>query len=166
MSETNGFGWNDELPPPQEYKTMPEGDAQFEVLKLVRARRDFGKLGTCNIADVTLRVASYADADNPQEIEVALALHPKMAFKHYQFFAAIGMYKHGDVEAGKPFRPDWPKIVGKVGLCTIKHREWKGKDGATRKSADVDLFLDDQGRSRASDKPRAVGAPAADNLTY
>lgn len=157
-TDSNGFGWTDALPPPNEFKLLPEGDAQFEVLKLERARREFGKLGTCNIADVTVRVASYADPDNPQEVDAALPLHPKVAFKLYQFFAALGLYQHGDVESGKPFRPDWSKVVGKCGLCTIKHRPWKGKDGAERKSAEIDAFLDDQGRTRASDKPRTVGA--------
>lgn len=161
-TENNGFGWTDELPPPNEWKLMPEGDAEFEVLKLERARREFGKLGTVNIADVTLRVVSRADPDNPEEVTAALPLHPKVAFKLYQFFAAIGLYAHGDVEGGKPFRPDWSKVVGKVGYCTIKHRAWKGRDGGERKSAEVDAFLDAQGRTRASDQPRAVGEAAAE----
>ena len=167
MTNETGYGWNDDLPPPKEFVLMPEGDAQFEVLKMERARRDWGKLGTVNVADLTLRVVSFAAPDDPQELEAAIPLHPKMAWKAYQFFASIGQYKHGDVEAGKPFRPNWAKVEGACGCCTIKHRPWKNKAGKEMKSPEVNDFLDEQGRSRASDPVREVGAqPASDNLKF
>ena len=50
MSETKEIGWGDALPPPKEFELLPEGDAQFEVLKIERARKEMGKLGTCNVA--------------------------------------------------------------------------------------------------------------------
>lgn len=165
MSEKE-FGWNDALPPPREFELLPEGDAQFEVLKLERARKDMGKLGEVNVAIVTLLVASYAAGAEPQSVECNLPLSPKTVFKLYQFFASIGQYKHGDVESGKPFTPNWSKIVGKTGNCVVKHRTWKGRDGADRKGNEIDAFLDDQGRTRASDQPRTVGATEEKPITF
>lgn len=153
------LGWNDALPPPQEFALLPEGDAQFEVLKLERARKTMGKLGEVNVGVVTLLVASYAPGAESDTIECNLPLSPKTVFKLYQFFAAIGQYKHGDVESGKPFTPNWAKVVGCTGNCVIKHRKWTGRDGAEKTGHEVDAFLDAEGRTRASDDPRKVGPP-------
>jgi hypothetical protein len=157
---TETFDFNEPLPPPQDFANLPEGDAEFEVLKLDRARKEMGKLGTVNVAIVKLLVTSLAEKCDPQPVEVNLPLSPKVVFKLYQFFAAIGQYNHGDVESGKPFTPNWGKVVGSTGLCVVKLRAWKGKDGNERKSPEVDTFLDDKGRTRASDSPRAVGNAA------
>lgn len=168
MSEehNDGFDWNSELPPPKEFEILPEGDAEFEVLKLERARKEMGKLGTVNVAIVTLMVKSLVDpkADS-KTITSNLPLSPKTVFKLYQFFASIGQYNHGDVENGKPFTPNWAKVAGKGGYCVIKHRPWKGKDGVERFSEEIDAYLDSKGRQRASDEPREVGAPQ-DNLKF
>jgi len=151
------FGWNDALPPPKERQILPVGDAEFEVLKMDRARKELGKLGMVNVAVLSLMIKSLEDDSITETVECLLPLSSKVAFKLYQFFASIGQYNHGDVENGKPFAPNWSKVVGSTGLCTIKHRAWKGRDGADRTSAEVDLYLDAKGRARLSDKPRAVG---------
>ncbi len=165
----DGFDWNAELPPPKEFEILPEGDAEFEVLKLERARKEMGKLGTVNVAILTLMVKSQVDqkADS-KTIETNLPLSPKTVFKLYQFFASIGQYTHGEVENGKPFTPNWAKIVGKGGYCVIKHHPWKDRNGKERFSEEVVAFLDSKGRQRASDQPREVGASAepADNLKF
>lgn len=163
MSEQKDIGWGDALPPPKEFELLPEGDAQFEVLKIERARKEMGKLGTCNVAVLSLLVASFNGGD-PAPVEVNLALHPKTVFKIYQFFAAIGQYNHGDVENGKPFTPNWSKVTGQSGNCVIKHRKWTGRDGKEKVGFDVDAFLDADGRTRAGDEKRTVGK--ADNLNF
>jgi hypothetical protein len=161
------FGWSDALPPPQERQMLPVGDAEFEVLKMERARKEMGKLGMVNVAILNLMVKSLEDESITSNVECLLPLSSKVVFKIYQFFASIGQYDHGDVENGKPFAPDWTKVVGSTGLCVIKHRAWKGKDGAERTSTEIDMFLDPKGRARASDKPRAVGATdKADDPTF
>jgi hypothetical protein len=157
MSEEKEFGWNDALPPPQEKKVMPEGDAEWEVLKLERARKPMGKLGTVNTAVLTLLVTSLEDPTCSEKMEENLPLAPSMSWKLYQFFASAGQYAHGDVEKGKPFTPNWGKVEGATGLCTIVHREWERKDKTKAKSPQIGAYLDDKGRSRASDEPRAVG---------
>lgn len=170
MTDKADFGWDEALPPPREFALLPEGDAKFEVLKLERVRKDMGKkLGTCNVAVLSLLVTSYIDPENPLPIEVNLPLSHLIVFKLYQFFAAIGQYTHGDVEAGKPFQPNWNEVVGSTGLCVVKHRPWKGRDGVERHDNDIEAYLDDQGRTRATDDPRVVGgqeAAGADNLQF
>ena len=156
MTNEKEIGWDDELPPPEEKKLLPEGDAKFEVLKIERVRKEMGKLGTVNCGVVTLLVTSLVDPDCDETLEENLPLSQKTVFKLYQFFAAIGQYEHGDVENGKPFRPQWNKVVGEMGYCTIGHRSWDGKDGTRRTAAQVAAYLDAQGRSRASDQPRTV----------
>jgi hypothetical protein len=162
----DGFDWNAELPPPKEFELMPEGDAEFEVLKLERTRKEMGKLGTVNVAIVTLMVKSLVDpkADS-KTIEDKLSLHPKTVFKLYQFFASIGQYNHGAVENGKPFTPNWAKIVGKGGYCVLEHNKWIGRDKKEHVNEQVSAYLDSKGRQRASDEPREVGAPQ-DNLKF
>lgn len=157
MTDEKEYGFEDAMPPIQEKKILPVGDAEFEVLKFERARKPMGKLGTINTGVVTLLVRSLVDPDCTEKLEENLPLAPSMAWKVYQFFASIGQYKHGDVEAGKPFTPNWAKVEGATGLCTIQHREWERKDKTKAMSPQIGAYLDDQGRSRASDEPRAVG---------
>jgi len=169
MSDNETWNWDEPLPEPKEFEILPEGDAEFEVLKVDRARKEMGKLGTVNVAIVKLLVTSLVSKGaDPKTVEENLPLSPKVVFKLYQFFASIGQYQHGDVENGKPFRPNWAKVAGATGLCVVKHRPWTGKDGVERKSEQIDTFLDEKGRTRASDKPRAVGvtATAGDEQTF
>lgn len=163
MSETKEIGWGDALPPPKEFELLPEGDAQFEVLKFERVRKEMGKLGTCNVGVLHLLVASF-NGGEAQPVECNLPLHEKTVFKLYQFFAAIGQYTHGDVENGKPFVPNWGKVTGTTGNCVIKHRKWTGRDGKDKTGSEVDVFLDANGRTRASDPARTVGK--ADGLAF
>lgn len=163
MTEEKELGWDDALPPPQAFELLPEGDAEFEVLGIQRGRKEMGKLGICNVATATLLVAPY-NPGKQQRMDVNLPLHATVVFKTYQFFASIGLYQHGDAESGKELRPDWTNAIGKTGLCVIKHRTFKKKSDpegtATGRSHEVDCFLDEKGRSRMSDKPRAVGPTA------
>lgn len=154
---TDTFDWNAPLPPPQERVTLPEGDAKFEVLDLKRERKEMGKLGTVNVAVVTLLVTSLVAPEASDKMEENLPLSPSMVWKLYQFFASIGQYQHGDVEGGKPFTPNWGKVKASEGFCTIKMRDWTTKKGEARKSPQIDQFLDAQGRARASDEPRPIG---------
>lgn len=157
MSEKNkdAFGWGDDLPPPSMFTKLDEGDYKFEVKSLTKARGEVKNLGcTVDIARVTILVVPFGDTEaDPVERDIELPLHRKYAWKHYQFFAAIGQYTHGDVEAGKAFRPNWAKIEGRAGWLNVTHKPGK-QEGKTFEEIN---FLDENGRTRASDPERKVG---------
>lgn len=113
---------------------LPVGPATFEVLKLDRDQREFGKCGLVNVADLTLICTSEGDG-TAGNVRISLPLHRSMQWKIFQFFTSIGQRKHG--EEG-PFKPNWGKVMGATGRCEIKHRD--GKNGRTYN--DVDKFLD------------------------
>ena len=140
MTEKNTevFGWDDPIEKGAEFPVLPEGTATFEVLKIERARKEMGKLGTCNVALLTLLVTSDENGETATFIE-NLPLHRKTQFKLFQFFSSIGMRQHGN---DAPFVPNWGKVSGTTGSCKIGIREWKGKDGETHKSNEVVKYLD------------------------
>lgn len=158
MSENKGnpdeLGWDDEIEPGDGFQVLPEGLAQFEVLKFDRSRREMGKLGMINVAILRLMLTSSESGETATR-EVKLPLHRKVQFKLYQFFTAIGQRKHGQ---DGPFAPDWTKVVGSTGFCEIKHRRWTGKDGKER--------IDDEPEKFLSEEEAAGATPGGDNLKF
>lgn len=150
---SDNMGWNDALPPMEQHGLPVKGDAQFEVLSFRKAREDVKDCGECNVAVLTLLVAPFAHGAKQEKVEDKLVLHKKWAWKLYQFFASIGQYKHGDVDNGKPCTPDWNKVVGSSGNCVVEHTPGR-KEGQFFPRL---VYLDENGRSRASDQPREVG---------
>ena len=134
------LGWDDEIEPGGEFKILPEGLAQFEVLKFDRARKEKGKLGTCNVAALKM-VFTHQETGETATKDVELPLHRMLQFRLYQFFTAIGQRKHGD---DGPFAPNWAKVVGETGYCEIKHRSWTGQDGKERTDYEPDKFLSEE----------------------
>ncbi len=132
--------WDSPIEPGNAFVVLPEGLAEFEVLKFAPVRKEMGKLGVCNVAVVTLLLKSAVDGTEDTK-DVNLPLHRKMQFKLYQFFTAIGQRKHGDEEA---FVPNWKAVEGETGKCMIKHRAWTGRDGKERTDYDVEAFLTEE----------------------
>lgn len=141
MSENQEMGWDSEIDPGEVNKPkslLPEGEAFFTVVEMKRDRRPLGKLGVCNIADITLMVTS-TNTDGPGgDVEDSLPLHPDMMWKVLQFFTAIGQRQHGD--NGK-FTPDWGKLEEAGGRCVINHRKYTGRDGAEKLANNVERYL-------------------------
>ena len=106
---------------------LPKGEAIFSVLKLMRSRRECGKLGTCNIADLELLVTPVDGDIEAITVEDSLPLHPDLLWKSLQFFTAIGHREHGDKAK---FVPQWDKVEGASGRCVIDHRTFKKRDDA------------------------------------
>ncbi|NCC51354.1 MAG: DUF669 domain-containing protein [Spartobacteria bacterium] len=144
MSENEAFGWDDEVEEGSGFVLLPEGPARFTVTKFERARKAMGKLGTCNVAMLTLECTSE-DTGDKATVTCNLPLHRVVQFKIFQFFTAIGQRKHGD----GAFVPNWAEVPGASGRCEISTREWVGKDGAKKESNDVSKFL--EGPSAAGD---------------
>ncbi len=138
MTENNdALNWDSPIEKGDEFVILPEGLADFEVLKLDRARKEMGKLGTCNVGVLKLLLTSRGDGSSATK-DVNLPLHRKVQFKLYQFFTSIGQRKHGE---DGPFVPNWGKVAGATGVCEIEHRKWIGKDGKERTDYDVKKFM-------------------------
>lgn len=124
---TGAYGWNDEVDTTStgERELLPEGEACFSVVKLERARKEYGKFGTINVAVLTLACSTMVEgSDAKAEIKVQLGLHHDLDWKITQFFTSIGQRKHGD--EGK-FVPNWAQVESSLGRCRIEHRKFAKK---------------------------------------
>ena len=112
------LNWDDEISNETgDYEPLPEGDYQFTVSKIERARsQGKGKLPPCNMAKVTLTVHG---AEYDRDITVNLVLHSSLEWKLSQFFLSIGLKKHGE-----PLRMNWTGAAGKTGNCHVTVREY------------------------------------------
>ena len=128
------LNWDDEISNETgDYEPLPEGDYQFTVSKIERARsQGKGKLPPCNMAKVTLTVHG---AEYDRDITVNLVLHSSLEWKLSQFFLSIGLKKHGE-----PLRMNWAGAIGKAGNCHVTIREYKRNDGSTGTANDIANF--------------------------
>lgn len=128
------LNWDDEISNETgDYEPLPEGDYQFTVSKIERARsQGKGKLPPCNMAKVTLTVHG---AEYDRDITVNLVLHSSLEWKLSQFFLSIGLKKHGE-----PLRMNWAGAIGKAGNCHVTIREYKRNDGGTGTANDIANF--------------------------
>jgi hypothetical protein len=129
----DGFGWSDKVDVPESsFELLPEGEAMFEIVKLERQRKEFGKYGVCNVAVLSCMCASV-DTDAKGEIQVQLPLVKQMGWKILQVATACGFRKNGD---GSQVDPRWwAKFEGAGGRCTIGHRKYTGKKDGKEKTA-------------------------------
>lgn len=128
------FAWDDEISEEGgNYEPLPEGDYDFTVSKVERARsKGEGKLPPCNMAKVTFDVWG---AENKREITVNFVLHSTLEWKLSQLFLSVGMKKHGE-----PLRMNWTAIIGKKGKCQIIIRKYKKNDGTEGTTNDIKYF--------------------------
>jgi hypothetical protein len=129
MTEKTEMNWNDEIDPSAdrpERVLMPEGPVKFAVLSFKRARKEFGKFGTINVAEIKLLVISVSGEGDGAEVTINLGLHADLQWKITEFFTAIGQRAHGD--KGK-FVPNWAKVEDSEGYAINKHRELVTKKG-------------------------------------
>jgi len=140
MSENNEMDWNTEIDPTAdrpERALLPEGPVRFAVLKLKRTRKEFGKFGTINVAEIKLLVIGMSGEGQDAEITINLGLHADLQWKITEFFTSIGQRQHGD--SGK-FVPNWAKVEDSEGYAMNKHREITSKKGEKYKVNDLAKF--------------------------
>jgi hypothetical protein len=134
------LGWNDEIENDgQEFRILPAGEYPFRVEKFERTRytpKEGSKLPACNAAKLTLNVGGAGD-DAGATVETNLYLVQSQEWKLCSFFRSIGSRKHGE-----RVQMNWNKVVGSTGMCKIKIRTWKGRDGEDRQSNEVEAFID------------------------
>ncbi|UPU39310.1 DUF669 domain-containing protein [Erysipelothrix sp. Poltava] len=116
------LGWDDEIQDDgEDFIILKPGNYDFVVKKFERGRFDGSeKMPTCNMALVTITVE---DPDTGRQVDVQnrILLHRKTEWTISAFFASLGMKKKGE-----KIKPQWNMIVGKVGKCKIKNREYNG----------------------------------------
>lgn len=107
------YGWEDEISDEgKEFVLLPEGDYDFTVSKIERARHSGSeKMPACNMAKVTVTVWGPEDKI---DITENLFLCNKMEWKLSQFFLSIGLKKHGE-----PLKMNWAAAQGKTGKCHV-----------------------------------------------
>ena len=131
---------------------LEKGEYPFRVVKLERKRFEgSAKLPACNSAALTIEVG---DADTATTLIHNLYLHQRTEGLLCAFFRAIGQRQHGE-----KFRMDWGKVVGATGRCKVGVRDWKGKDGETRQSNQIEHFLDPEAAApKVTANPVEAGA--------
>jgi hypothetical protein len=148
------YGWDDEiLEEGGEFELLPEGDYNFTVAKVERARSSGkGKLPPCNMAKVTFDIYG---PDNKHEITENFILHSSMEWKLSQLFLSVSMKKHGE-----PLRMNWTAIVGKTGKCKVSIRTYKKNDGSEGKTNGIQkLYAYDEQVTTVSPQPNSYSQP-------
>ena len=132
--EFREYGWEDEISDEgKEFVLLPEGDYDFTVSKVDRARHNGSeKVPPCNMAKVTITIWGEKDSI---DITENLLLCNKFEWKLSQFFLALGLKKHGE-----PLRMNWGAVPGKRGKCHVYVDTYTKKDGSEGKSNKIKKF--------------------------
>lgn len=132
MNQGRELGWDDEIQQESSFMLLPEGDYRFTVEKFDRARHSGSeKIPPCNKAIVSFRV--FDGKGNSVLITENLFLHTSMEWKLSEFFASIGMKQKGEKA-----RMNWNEVYGKSGVCHVKIRSYKKKDGSDGRANQID----------------------------
>ena len=115
------FEWDDTIEKDSDYVLLPEGDYEFVVESVERARHPGSdNLPPCNKAIVKLRIDSqYGTA----VINHNLFLHTKTEGMLSAFFTAIGQKKKGE-----KLKMNWANVPGSTGRAHVKPKQYNGND--------------------------------------
>ena len=105
-NEGRELGWEDPIENDgPDYKVLPEGDYDFEVISFERGRHPGSdKLPPCNKATLSIRIKGEKGQTT---VKHNLFLHTKTEGLLCAFFTAIGHRRHGERIA-----MNWSKVVG------------------------------------------------------
>jgi hypothetical protein len=123
--EKKALSWDDEFISMEgcddhAYELPPEGDYDFTVVRIERARHEQkpgGVIPDCPKAIVFLRLEGY----RTYTVKHALLLHERVKWRLANFFAAVGMVRDGGIVA------KWDELPGATGRCRISHRSVSGR---------------------------------------
>ena len=143
------LSWESEIEKESDFVLLPEGDYDFIVTNLERARHEGSdKLPPCPKAIITLQIKSQdGDVTN---IKHSLFLHTKTEGMLSAFFCAIGLKRHGE-----KFVMNWSKVVGSTGKAKIYIDRYLTDKGEERQSNKVKKFYDKE------DVPATATQPAS-----
>lgn len=113
--------WDEEIQKDSDHIILPEGDYDFIVESVERARHAGSvKLPACNKAIVKLRI----DSENGTTwINHNLFLHTITEGMLSSFFSAIGQKKKGE-----KLKMNWGNVPGSIGKVHVRPRQHDGND--------------------------------------
>ena len=115
-----------------EFTVLPEGDYDFQVVKLERARHPgSSKLPPCNKAVLHIQISDEGGVNITRH---NLFLHSRCEGLLCDFFVGIGQRQKGE---RKPM--DWSKVVGSKGRAKIGIRTYS-KDGREYQANEIKKF--------------------------
>jgi len=134
--DPNFMDWDDELSSDSEFKLLPEGDYNFEVMSYERGSYPGSeKISPCNKVIMTLKLSD--NAGNQTIIKHDFILWKTIEFKISEFYVSIGLKKRGE---NAPMR--WKDTVGGKGCCKVTIEKWTGKDGSQKEKNKVTKFYE------------------------
>jgi len=149
MAENEGreLAWDDEIEDDgPSFTIVPEGDYEFEVMKMERARHNgSANLPPCNKAVVHIKITGEGGETT---IKHNLFLHTKTEGLLCAFFRGIGQRKHGEKIA-----MNWNRVVGSTGRAKVGIRKWTNDDGKEMEFNEIVEFYDPE------DKPQGGFTP-------
>jgi hypothetical protein len=138
------FGFNDTVDVPDSgFTLLPEGEGIFTIVKVDTGRREYGKFGECNIADIEFKV-THVESGEQAYVKVSFPLVKELGWKILQLATATGLRNHDD---GPQINPKWWAEWRKTGAaakhidgkCVIGHRA--NKKDASKVYNDITKFL-------------------------
>lgn len=120
-----------------EFVVFPEGDYVFRITNLEKTfQKATPKIPSgCNKALITIQLTD--ENGRTTSFKEGLLLVSTMEWKLSSFFRSIGLKKHGE-----KLVMDWSKVVGACGKAHVSVREWIDQNGNTKKSNQIDKYLD------------------------
>lgn len=116
------LSWDDPIEKESDYIVLPEGDYDFVVESVERARHPGSdKLPPCNKAIIKIRIDSEYGRTI---INYNLFLHSNVEGMLSEFFTGIGQKKKGE----KLEHMNWNTVPGSTGRVHIKTRQYNNND--------------------------------------
>lgn len=131
------IGWDDQIENDgTDFVVLPEGDYDFEVLSMERARHNGSdKLPPCNKAILSIRIT--AKNGDSTTVKHNLHLHSKCEWTLCAFFTAIGQRKHGE-----KISMNWNAVPGSRGRCKVGIHTWKSNNGNDMQNNEIVKFYE------------------------
>jgi len=141
------LGWDDEIENDgPEFVVLPEGDYDFEVIELERARHPGSpKLPPCNKAVVHIRIEGK---EGISVIRHQLFLHTKTEGLLCAFFTGIGQRQKGE-----KLKMNWSKVVGSRGRAKVGIRRFTNDEGREMEFNEIKKFYEPEKSSGSGFTP-------------
>lgn len=152
------LGWDEEVTKPNEgggdFTLLPHGCVfPYKVEKMDKLWfAGSANLSACNMAELTFTIGDARAGHT--NVKDKLKLNKKLEFLLCAFFTSIGQRK-----SGEPLKMDWAKVLNSFGFCEVGIREYKNKEGKTRRINEISKYLSPEDGQRIYDMQCAQPLP-------